>query len=138
MSVEHLSLCRCRVLYLGSAIPLETAVGIEALQAPCRDRYSNVDSSQQASGIDSILSVFSSGLMLQYAADAGSTTWFPIQSLHVCAAVKAVSSGGATRFVSLDTAAAMRSTNPPLFACIMRRTKGVKVGGFFIGLFVGA
>jgi len=127
MGVEHVSLCRCRVLYLGSAIPLETAVGIESLQAPCRDRYDNVDSNQKASGIDSSLSVYSSGLMLQYAADESSTTWFPIQTLHVCAAVKAVGGGGPLRFVSLDTAAAQRSSNPPLFACIMRRTKGIKV-----------
>jgi hypothetical protein len=127
MPVEHVSLCRCRVLYLGSAIPLETAVGIESLQAPCRDRYDNVDSNQKASGIDSSLSVYSSGLMLQYAADESSTTWFPIQTLHVCAAVKAVGGGGPLRFVSLDAAAAQRSSNPPLFACIMRRTKGVKV-----------
>jgi hypothetical protein len=115
------------VLYLGSAIPLETAVGIESIQNPCRDRYDNVDSSQKASGIDSSLSVYSSGMMLQYAGDESSSTWFPIQTLHVCAAVKAVNGGGPLRFVSLDTAAAQRSSNPPLFACIMRRTKGIKV-----------
>jgi len=128
MSVEHVSLARCRVLYLGSAIPLETAVGIESIQTPCRDRFANnVDGDQRASGIDSVLSVYSSGLMLQYAADSSSTTWFPIQTLHVCAAVKAVSGSGPLRFVSLDTTAAQRSNNPPMFAAIMRRTKGIKV-----------
>jgi len=128
MSVQHVSLTRCRVLYLGSAIPLETAVGIESIQTPCRDRFGgNVDSNQRAAGIDSVLSVYSSGLMLQYAADQSSSTWFPIQTLHVCAAVKAVSGGGPMRFVSLDTTAAQSSNNPPMFACIMRRTKGIKV-----------
>jgi len=126
--MDHVSLARCRVLYLGSAIPLETAVGIESIQTPCRDRFSkNVDGAQRASGIDSILSVYSSGLMLQYAEDTTGTNWFPIQTLHVCAAVKAVPGSGPLRFVSLDTPAAQRSSNPPMFACIMRRTKGIKV-----------
>lgn len=64
---------------------------------------------------------------MQYSADPSSTTWFPIQTLHVCAAVKAVKGNGSVRFVSLDTAAAQSSSSPPMFACIMRRTKGVKV-----------
>lgn len=123
----HISLCRCRVLYLGSSIPLDTAVGIEAIQGPCKDRYDNVDSDNRASGIDAVLSVYSSGLLLQYSSDSGSSSWFPIQTLHVCAAVKAVGSNGPLRFVSLDTAAAQRSSAPPIFACIMRRTKGIKV-----------
>lgn len=128
MSVDHVSLARCRVLYLGSAIPLETAVGIESIQAPCRDRFANnVDGAQRASGIDSVVSVYSSGLMLQYAGDDTTSTWFPIQTLHVCAAVKAVPGSGPLRFVSLDTSTAQRSSNPPMFACIMRRTKGIKV-----------
>lgn len=125
--MDQISLSRCRVLYLGSAIPLETAIGIEAIQAPCRDRFDNVDPSNRASGIDSVLSVYSSGIMLQYTGDPSSKNWFPIQTLHVCAAVKAVSGAGPLRFVSLDTAAAQRSSNPPMFACIMRRTKGIKV-----------
>lgn len=123
----HISLCRCRVLYLGSAIPLDTAVGIEAIQGPCKDRFDNVDSDNRASGIDAVLSVYSSGLLLQYSSDQSSSSWFPIQTLHVCAAVKAVGSNGPLRFVSLDTAAAQRSSSPPIFACIMRRTKGIKV-----------
>jgi len=126
--MDQLNLCKCRVLYLGSAIPLETAVGIEALQNPCRDRYlQNVDSGNRASGIDTVLTVYSSGMMLQYTGDDASQNWFPIQNLQVCAAVKAVSGAGALRFVSLDTPTACRSQNPPMFACIMRRPKGIKV-----------
>jgi len=126
--MDQLNLCKCRVLYLGSSIPIQTAVGIEALQNPCRDRYlENVDSGNRASGIDSVLTVYSSGVLLQYTGDESNKNWFPIQNLHVCAAVKAVSGGGALRFVSLDTPVACQSQNPPMFACIMRRPKGIKV-----------
>ena len=38
-SAKHIPLARCRALYLGSAVPLETSQGLEAVQGPCRERY---------------------------------------------------------------------------------------------------
>lgn len=129
---NHIPLARCRVLYLGSAVPLDTSRGIEAVQGPCRERYP-FDGSGDVNGIDSWVSVFSSGMMLSYVNDKKGVTWFPIQSLYVCAAIKCVTSvdpntgSKSARFVALDSEEAKGSTHPPMFACIMRRTKGVKV-----------
>ena len=36
---RHIPLARCRALYLGSAVPLDTSQGLEAIQGPCRERY---------------------------------------------------------------------------------------------------
>lgn len=39
MAGQHIPLAKCRVLYLGSAVPLDTKQGIEAVQIPLRERY---------------------------------------------------------------------------------------------------
>jgi len=129
--VEHIPLAKTRVLYLGSAVPIETANGLEAVQLPLRERYS-ANGRNTVEGIDTWLSVFSSGLVMQYVGDKESVTWWPISSLHVCAAVKAVTQPGANgepvaKFVALDSDAGKRSQHPPMFAAIMRRTKGIKI-----------
>ena len=85
-------------------------------------------------GIDTWLSVFSSGVSLNYVNDKTGNTWFPISSLYVCAAVKCVieinpNGDKNPKFVALDSEEAKGSRHPPMFACIMRRTKGVKVKG---------
>jgi len=36
VSDDHIPLAKCRVLYLGSAVPLETATGLEAVQQPLK------------------------------------------------------------------------------------------------------
>ncbi len=129
---KHIPLARCRVLYLGSAVPVETAQGLEAVQAPLRERY-QVEASGEVAGIDAWATVYSSGLQMQYVADRNTVTWFPVQSLHVCAAVKCVNEvrgetgEGSPKFVALDSPAANNSSHPPMFCSIMRRTKGVKV-----------
>jgi len=70
---------------------------------------------------------------MQYADDPSTVVWFPIQTLHVCAGVKCVtrvdSATGErqSRFVPLDSSDGARSSHPPLFTCIMRRTVGIKV-----------
>ena len=62
----HIALCKAGVLYLGSAVPLETAVGIEAFQMPCRERYwSALDNNMKVDGIDSSIIMYSSGLLMQ-------------------------------------------------------------------------
>jgi hypothetical protein len=63
-------------------------------------------------------------------------TFFPIPTLHYCAAVRYVNvsgfaiEGGGERFIPLDTPFAQipDSPHPPIFAAIFRRTTGVKVG----------
>ena len=101
-----------------------------------------------AKGIDSWLSVWSNGLLLENVDENHQqvTRFFPIESLHYCAAVRYVlvpsasppppSSPVATeapdriaRFLPLDSPFARHPNihHPPLFACIMRRTTGIKV-----------
>ncbi len=92
-----------------------------------------------ARGIDSWLSVWSNGLLLENVDENYKkvTRFFPIDSLHYCAAVRYVlvpeklSPGASSqpRFLPLDSPFA-RSPNPnhpPLFAAILRRTTGIKV-----------
>ena len=99
-----------------------------------------------AKGIDSWLSVWSNGLLLENVDENHQrvTRFFPIDSLHYCAAVRYVlvpstsPSGGVAaaagsermaRFLPLDSPFARHPNihHPPLFACIMRRTTGIKV-----------
>lgn len=101
-----------------------------------------------AKGIDSWLSVWSNGLLLENVDENHQrvTRFFPIDSLHYCAAVRYVlvpstsPSGGVVapgsagsdrmaRFLPLDSPFARHPNihHPPLFACIMRRTTGIKV-----------
>lgn len=128
---NHIPLAKCRVLYLGSAVPLETSVGLESVQNPLKERYP-YQSDGDVAGIDAWLTVFSSGLLAQYVGDK-SVVWFPIQTLHVCAAVKcATDINGVTgektaRFVALDSPSGKTTRHPPIFAAILRRTQGVKV-----------
>jgi len=63
------------------------------------------------------------------------TRFFPIESLHYCAAVRYVLVPGTTsgdkvaRFLPLDSPFARNPNinHPPLFAAILRRTTGIKV-----------
>lgn len=129
-------LCRCRVLYVGSAVPTVTKDGLQGIQEPLRERYP-VDETADTKGIDSWLSVWSNGLLLEYIEGdkKSETAFFPIQSLHYCAAVRYVNvsgysvEGGGERFLPLDSPFANLpdSPHPPIFAAIFRRTTGVKV-----------
>ena len=138
----HIPLAKCRVLYIGTAIPTETSEGIKAVQEPLNKRYvtdsnSSTKSATSVPGIDAWLTIFSSGVMLQYITEKNETSnnyvsWFPIHTLHVSAAVKCIPQMRANgerycEFVALDSPAAGRSDHPPIFSMIMRRTKGVKV-----------
>lgn len=133
-------ICRCRVLYLGSAVPHITKDGLQGIQEPLKELYPE-QGALGARGIDSWLSVWSNGLLLENVDENHKkiTRFFPIESLHYCAAVRFVlvpeksanGGGGATqpRFLPLDSPFA-RSPNPnhpPLFAAILRRTSGIKV-----------
>lgn len=131
-------ICRCRVLYLGSAVPHVTKDGLQGIQEPLRELYPE-QGALGARGIDSWLSVWSNGLLLENVDENHKkvTRFFPIDSLHYCAAVRyvlvpeksSVSSTTQPRFLPLDSPFA-RSPNPnhpPLFAAILRRTSGIKV-----------
>lgn len=163
-------ICRCRVLYLGSAVPHITKDGLQGIQEPLKDLYPeqgvfwNADRDHCATGIDSWLSVWSNGILVENVDDKGNTVrrFHPIESLHYCAAVRYVSvpeqgqngqkngngeqTGGTkvAKFLPLDSPFSKSSGgpggsssvmdlsgggagHPPLFACILRRTTGIKV-----------
>lgn len=129
-------LCRCRVLYIGSAIPTVTKDGLQGIQEPLKERYPTENTSE-TQGIDSWLTVWSNGLLVEYVEGRRKTEaqFHPIQSLHYCAAVRYVNipgysvPDGAERFLPLDSpfAAYPDPRHPPIFAAILRRTTGVKV-----------
>lgn len=79
-------LCRCRVLYIGSAVPLQSKDGLQGIQQPLRERYP-INENTETKGIDSWLSVWSNGLLLEYIDGSKKTesAFFPIITLHYCA-----------------------------------------------------
>lgn len=126
--------CRCRVLYLGSSVPHASKEGLLGVQEPLRELYPE-QGALGARGIDSWLSVWSNGLLLENVDENRKkvTRFFPIESLHYCAAVRHVKGGNgdasATRFLPLDSpfARTPSANHPPLFAAVLRRTTGIKV-----------
>lgn len=139
---ESTPICRCRVLYLGSAVPHITKDGLQGIQEPLKELYPDSGLSS-LKGIDSWLSVWSNGLLLENVDEKNTkiTRFFPIESLHYCAAVRNVlvpanaagssstSSEKVQKFLPLDSPFARlpNLNHPPLFACILRRTTGIKV-----------
>lgn len=104
-------LCRCRVMYLGSSVPHITKNGLHGIQEPLKHLYpeeqfcqsrlkqrnpltdlQTIDISHLSSslGIDSWLSVWSNGLLLENVDEFGREIkrFFSIDSLHYCAAVR--------------------------------------------------
>lgn len=136
MSVRyHKKLTKCHVLFLGNSAPEETRKGLKALQQPLMKCYP-VDHPSEVHGIDSWLTVFTSGVLLQLVGRKGENApviWFPIQNLHVAAAVKCINYVDAqgrrrkTEFIDINELAAQKSSHPPLFSMIVRKTSGKKV-----------
>lgn len=89
-------ICRCRVMYLGSSVPLITKDGLQGIQEPLRKLYpvdkgaSGFADSGSAVGIDSWLSVWSNGILIENVDENGREVkrFFKINALHYCAAVK--------------------------------------------------
>jgi hypothetical protein len=135
---EPTPICRCRVLYLGSAVPHVTKDGLQGIQEPLKELYPE-EGALGAKGIDSWLSVWSNGFLLENVDENRKkvTRFFPVESLHYCAAVRYVLVPGSTassgekvqRFLPLDSPFARNpnANHPPLFAAILRRTTGIKV-----------
>lgn len=130
-------ICRCRVLYLGSAVPRQSKDGLQGIQEPLRSLYPS-EGAVGARGIDSWLSVWSNGILLENVDENRKqvTRFFPIESLHYCAAVRQVlipergsSQAAEPKFLPLDSpfARTPRAQHPPIFAAILRRTTGIKV-----------
>ncbi|XP_019894042.1 uncharacterized protein LOC101892813 [Musca domestica] len=129
-------ICRCRVLYLGSAVPRQSKDGLQGIQEPLRSLYPS-EGAVGAKGIDSWLSVWSNGILLENVDEnlKEITRFFPIESLHYCAAVRQVlipergNSNPEPKFLPLDSPFARmpRAQHPPIFAAILRRTTGIKV-----------
>merc|ERR1712223_2203679 len=88
---EPTPICRCRVLYLGSAVPHVTKDGLQGIQEPLKELYPE-DGALGAKGIDSWLSVWSNGFLLENMDENRKkvSRIFPIESLHYCAAVRYV------------------------------------------------
>merc|ERR1719242_1276650 len=88
---EPTPICRCRVLYLGSAVPHVTKDGLQGIQEPLKELYPE-DGAHGAKGIDSWLSVWSNGFLLENMDENRKkvSRFFPIDSLHYCAAVRYV------------------------------------------------
>jgi len=128
-------ICRCRVLYLGSSVPHITKDGLQGIQEPLKELYPE-EGALGAKGIDSWLSVWSNGFLLENVDENRKkvSRFFPIDSLHYCAAVRYVQVPGTSgekvqRFLPLDSPFARNPNinHPPLFAAILRRTTGIKV-----------
>lgn len=128
-------ICRCRVLYLGSAVPRQSKDGLQGIQEPLRSLYPS-EGAIGAKGIDSWLSVWSNGILLENVDENRKqvTRFFPIDSLHYCAAVRQVlipergNSSPEPKFLPLDSPfATPKAQHPPIFAAILRRTTGIKV-----------
>lgn len=126
-------LCRCRVLYIGSSVPIKSKDGLQGIQEPLRQLYP-IDHNSDTKGVDSWLNVWVNGLQLEYVEEE-KELFFPIQTLHYCAAVRYVNvagyalEGGGEKFLPLDSPFANLpdTSHPPIFASILRRTQGVKV-----------
>ncbi|XP_053679922.1 uncharacterized protein LOC128730861 [Anopheles nili] len=133
---ESTPICRCRVLYLGSAVPRQSKDGLQGIQEPLRSLYPS-EGALGAKGIDSWLSVWSNGILLENVDENRKqvTRFFPIDSLHYCAAVRQVlipergNNNPEPKFLPLDSpfARTPRAQHPPIFAAILRRTTGIKV-----------
>jgi len=143
-------------MYLGSSVPHITKDGLQGIQEPLRELYPDEESLASGNaGIDSWLSVWSNGILIENVDENGREVkrFYKIEALHYCAAVKYVplisdsqrqlqennqtdslsanSSNNMPKFLPLDSPHArmqqQQSTNPPIFASILRRTTGVKV-----------
>ena len=132
----HRRLVKCHVLFLGDSSPDYNDRGLQTLQQPLMKCYP-VNNRSQIEGVDSWLTIFTSGILLQYVGtrdDKPSLIWFPIQNLHLAAATKCISyldqhtgQRMSTEFVDINNPLADRSSHPPLFSIVVRKSSGKNV-----------
>lgn len=122
-------LCERQVLYLGSAVPIQTAKGIEAIQRPLQERYHG--DLTKVEGIDCNLAVWPECLEMTYTS-TGQIVQFPLRNLTICAAVRCITSvNGSTgettkQFVPVNVVMS-DSKHPAIFSAIIRRSQGRQV-----------
>ena len=122
-------LYQCKVLYIGSAVPIQTARGVEAMQRPLLERYPGDLS--QVEGIDSTLAVLPDCLQMTYTS-TGQIVQFPLRNLNICAAVRCIttingSTGEKTKqFVPVNIVSS-DSKHPAVFSAIVRRSQGRQI-----------
>ena len=122
-------LCLRQVLYLGSAVPIQTAKGIDAVQRPLAERYQGDLS--QVEGIDCDLSVWPDCLEMQYKS-TGQIVQFPLRNLTICAAVRCIntvngSTGEKTKqFIPINIVMS-DSKHPAIYTAIIRRSQGRQI-----------
>ena len=80
-------ICRCRVLYLGSAVPHVTKDGLQGIQEPLKELYPE-EGAHGAKGIDSWLSVWSNGFLLENVDENREAERISISQLHFLARFK--------------------------------------------------
>lgn len=122
------------VLYIGTAIPLETSEGLDAVQQPLRHRYP-VNSEDNIQGMMARLEILPEGIQLKFKDDHTKVVLFPYSALNLCAAVRCVkvldpvTKQMKPKFVSLNSpeAGGVNSEKPAIFTAITRRTKGRQV-----------
>ena len=129
LSSNSATMYECRVLYIGSAPPVDTLKGTDALQEPLRQRYPG--NLEQVEGIDSTVRVMPTALEITYNT-SGQKVLFPLDRLTICAGVRAVTlTDGTTgeqsrQFVPVNTVE-QESRHPAIFAAIIRRNKGRQI-----------
>lgn len=134
--VPHRKLAKCHVLFLGDSTPEQSRQGLKALQEPLMRCYP-VDNPGSVEGIDSWITIFTSGMLLQYVGtknDQLAPIWFPIQNLYLAAATKCInyinSNTGKrmeTEFVDINNPVAENSSHPPLFSFMVRKSSGKRL-----------
>lgn len=125
-SQPHKLLFQCNVLFLGKSDPSDVE-GLKALNDPLSQAYP-ISTNEAVSGIDSWLSVYTSGILLQLVDGPNPPIfWFPIQNLYIAAANKRVNYIDSdtreiqgTKFVELGEQEAQQSSHAPLFSFIAR------------------
>lgn len=116
-------ICRCRVMYLGSSVPLITKDGLQGIQEPLRKLYpfdkglAGLDQHQAGGsvGIDSWLSVWSNGILIENVDDNGREMkrFFKIGALHYCAAVKYIPAAMNTNSQIMYSCSTLPANNNP-------------------------
>ena len=122
-------LYQCKVLYIGSAVPIQTARGVEAMQRPLFERYPGDLS--EVEGIDANLAVLPDCIQMTYTS-TGQIVQFPLRNLNICAAVRCITAlNGATgektkQFVPVNVVSS-DSKHPAVFSVVVRRSQGRQI-----------
>lgn len=122
-------LCDRKALYIGSAVPIQTAKGVDAVQKPLLERYKGDLS--EVEGIDCELRVWPDCLEMTYSS-SGQIVQFPLINLSVCAAVRCITAVNAAtgeknrQFVPVNIVSS-DARHPAIFSVIIRRSQGRQI-----------